>query len=554
MASSATKTFWPTAHDFAEAVQCPSISFAAASLQRMLPAVDRLGMPLVTSGQFAYVFKLNSEVGGDSLAVRCFRGFLGDREERYSAIDAHLAAHAIPALPHFKYLPRGILVAGRRFPVLVMEWVEGPTLDVYVGEVLAKPDVLRHMADEWVRLVASLRAAGVAHGDLQHGNIIVERGRLRLVDLDGMFVPALAGLRSSEVGHQHYQHPRRAADFFSADVDNFSALVIYLSLVSLAERPALWAEHHDENLLFTRADFERPASSALFAKIKQIGAEHAALAEILETAAAAEDPSLAPPLDEVVGVKSGLPGWMTAPPDTEVVARTREVRRAEALGQEPEIVWRGGVARRNYNSTTPPSNTVQTIFSARQSAAAKPAARQALKPLDPDDLRGNTLYFFTKGLGYSFAWIWMLPIHNVVLTNIWATVLGVTGFASVLASLMLLLGVFFLYGLGRALYLAETGVPQVGGGATGAVHHPVGATYTPRVISSVTAQSSSVVPAFSRAVSNAVCHVVGNQSLMIFHTPDCVWVDKIPARRRQEFASSDAARNAGFRPCRVCTP
>jgi hypothetical protein len=553
MASSATKTFWPTAHDFAEAVQCPSISFAAASLQRMLPAVDRLGMPLVTSGQFAYVFKLNSEVGGDSLAVRCFRGFLGDREERYSAIDSHLAAHAVPALPHFKYLSRGVLVAGRRFPVLVMDWVEGPTLDVYVGQVVGKPDVLRHMADEWVGLVASLRAAGVAHGDLQHGNIIVERGRLRLVDLDGMFVPALAGLRSSEVGHQHYQHPRRTADFFSADVDNFSALVIYLSLVSLAERPTLWAEHHDENLLFTRADFEHPASSALFAEIKQIGAEHAALAEILETAANAEDPNLAPPLDEVVGVKSGLPGWMTAPPDTEVVGRTREVRRAEALGQESEIVWRGGVARRNYNSTTPPSNTVQTIFSATTPAAANSAARQALRQLDPNDWRGNTIYFVRRGLGYSFAWIWMLPIHNVLLAHVWAA-LGMTGFSSMMASFWLLMLAFFLYGLARALYLAETAVPQMSVGATGAVHHPVGATYTPRVISSVTAQPSSVVPAFSRAVSNAVCHVVGNQSLMIFHTPDCVWVDRIPFKRRQEFASSDAARNAGFRPCHVCTP
>jgi hypothetical protein len=553
MASSATKTFWPTAHDFAEAVQCPSICFAAASLQRMLPAVDRLGMPLVTSGQFAYVFKLNPEFGGESLAVRCFRGFLGDREERYSAIDSHLAAHAVPALPHFKHLSRGVLVAGRRFPVLVMDWVEGPTLDVYVGEVVGKADVLRHMADEWVRLVASLRAAGVAHGDLQHGNIIVERGRLRLVDLDGMFVPALAGLRSSEVGHQHYQHPRRTAAFFSAEVDNFSALVIYLSLVSLAERPALWAEHHDENLLFTRADFEHPASSALFAKVKQIGTEHAALAEILETAANAEDPGLAPPLDEVVGVKSALPGWMTAPPEVEVVGRTREVRRAEALGQEPEIVWRGGVARRNYNSTTPPSNTVQTIFSAKQSAAARPAARQALKPLDPTDLRGNTVYFMRRGYGYSFAWLWWIPLHNVFLGHFWAF-WGLTEIGALLASGLLTITVFLLYGLARAFYLYDTGAPQMSGGATGAVQHSVGATYTPRVISSVTAQSSSVVPAFSRAVSNAVYHVVGNQSLMIFHTPDCVWVDKIPARRRQEFASSDAARNAGFRPCRVCTP
>jgi hypothetical protein len=553
MTSSATKTFWPTAHDFAEAMQCPSICFAAASLQRMLPAVDRLGMPLVTSGQFAYVFKLNSEVGGESLAVRCFRGFLGDREERYSAIDAHLASHTVAALPHFKYLPRGVLVAGRRFPALVMEWIEGPTLDVYVGEVVGKPDVLRHMADEWVRLVSSLRAACVAHGDLQHGNIIVERGRLRLVDLDGMFVPALTGRRSSEVGHQHYQHPRRTAELFSADMDNFSALVIYVSLVSLAERPALWAEHHDENLLFTRADFERPASSALFAKIKQIGPEYASLAEILETAVNSEDPTSAPPLDEVVGVKSALPGWMTAPPEVDVVGRTREVSRAEVLGQGPEFVWRRGVSRRSYNSTTPPSNTVQTIFSATHSGAVNSATHQALNQLDPDDWRGNTVYFVRRGLGYSFAWVWMLPVHNVLLTHVWAA-FGVTGLASAMASFMLLMAVFFLYGLGRALYLAETGVPQAAVGTTGKVRRSVGTTYTPRVVSSVTTQSSPVIPVFSRAVSNAVCHVVGNQSLMIFHTPDCVWVDKIPARRRQEFASSDAARNAGFRPCHVCTP
>ena len=79
----ATTNFWPTARHYAEAVQCPLVCFEEPSLKRMLPAVDRLGMPLVTSGQFAYVFKLNpGDAGGEALAVRCFRGFLGDREER----------------------------------------------------------------------------------------------------------------------------------------------------------------------------------------------------------------------------------------------------------------------------------------------------------------------------------------------------------------------------------------------------------------------------------------------------------------------------------------
>src|SRR5918997_5801307 len=145
---SLTANFWPSARAFAEAVQCPAVCFEEPTLKGMLPAVDRLGMPLVTSGQFAYVFKLNSPRGGDALAVRCFRGFIGDREERYRALDAHMTAHPVAALPRFKYLPEGALVAGRRFPVLVMEWVAGPTLDVYLGEVVERREVVLHMAGE----------------------------------------------------------------------------------------------------------------------------------------------------------------------------------------------------------------------------------------------------------------------------------------------------------------------------------------------------------------------------------------------------------------------
>src|SRR5919205_593901 len=293
-------TFWPTARNYAEAVQCPAVCFEQSSLKRMLPAVDRLGMPLVTSGQFAFVFKLNPDAGqGDSLAVRCFRGFLGDREDRYRALDSHLEAHRIAALPRFKYMPQGILVAGRRYPVLVMEWVEGPTLDVYLDEAVGRREALMHLADDWLKLVAALNEAGVAHGDLQHGNIIVEHGQLRLVDLDGMYVPALEGFKASEVGHQHYQHPARDVTHFSRDTDNFSALVVYLSLISLAERPELWREHHDENLLFTRADFKHPEASALFPKIEAIGEEHARLAAALR-AACTSGPAAAPPLTELV--------------------------------------------------------------------------------------------------------------------------------------------------------------------------------------------------------------------------------------------------------------
>lgn len=548
----ATTNFWPSARNYAEAVQCPLVCFEEPSLKRMLPAVDRLGMPLVTSGQFAYVFKLNAgDDGGDALAVRCFRGFLGDREQRYRALDTQLNASRIAALPQFKYLPKGILVAGRRYPVLVMEWVEGPTLDVYLDEAVGRRDALLHLADEWVKLMGELREAGIAHGDLQHGNIIIEGGRLRLVDLDGMYVPALKGFRASEVGHQHYQHPARDVAHFSSDTDNFSALVVYLSLISLAEQPGLWREHHDENLLFTRADFAAPHASALFPKIEAIGEEHARLAEVLR-AACVSGPEAAPPLTELVAPRSTLPGWINAPADVEVRTRTREVARApaprgDANWPAPKTWWREGPA-------SPASNTVQGLFNTGGAAQ--------LAPRDPADLRGNTFYFAKSAFGESYGYIWWIPLHNFLLRYIWAGV-GADGFGGMMLTLVALFVLLLLYGLFRAVHYAETAPAALpAGGAP-----PPGLGPTPVAPSLFTKSAPPPLPpppplfgpnaagAKTRPPAAASARaVVGNRSLGIYHLPDCDWAARVPARQRADFDSPTTAAAAGYRPCRVCKP
>jgi metal binding Ada-like protein len=555
-----TTNFWPTARNYAEAVQCPLVCFEEPSLKRMLPAVDRLGMPLVTSGQFAYVFKLNpGDAGGETLAVRCFRGFLGDREERYRALDTHLNAHRINALPRFKYFPKGILVAGRRYPVLVMEWVEGPTLDVYLDEAVGRREALLHLADEWVRLIGALRNAGVAHGDLQHGNIIVEGGRLRLVDLDGMYVPALKGFRASEVGHQHYQHPARDVAHFSSDTDNFSALVVYLSLISLAERPELWSEHHDENLLFTRADFAEPHASVLFPKIEAIGEEHARLAEALK-AACTSDPTAAPSLTELVAPPStALPGWMNAPANVEVRTRTREVARAHAPMPRdiddrlwPPKPWRETPA-------TPASASVQGLFNTSGATPTKVA------PRDPADLRGNTFYFAKSAFGDSYGYIWWIPLHNFMLRYLWAA-FGAEGFAGMILTLITLLVLLLFYGLFRAVYYAETATTALpAGGAPGIGPAPVAPTLFAKPApapasastppTSVFASNATAAPPATQPPAAVAAHpVVGNRSLGIYHLPDCDWAARIPARQRANFDSNTSAIAAGYRPCRVCKP
>lgn len=560
--SNLTSSFWPTARHFAEAVQCPRLCFNEASLREMLPAVDRLGMPLVTSGQFAYVFKLNSQQNSNSVAVRCFRGYLGDREQRYAALDSHLNSHTINALPRFKYLPQGILVNGRRFPILVMQWIEGPTLDVYLQEMHRKADVVRHLADEWVKLIANLREAGVAHGDLQHGNIIVEHGQFRLVDFDGMFVPALAGLQASEVGHQHYQHPQRDARLFSKEIDNFSALVVYLSLIALASRPELWDEHHDENLLFSKTDFLAPESSALLRKIKETGEEERRLAEVLETAARGSDPSATPHLLDLVAAKakSKLPAWMSAPAEIDYTGHTREVARADAPVVEPRRAPRWSQqSSQAAMPQTPSSHSVQSIFNTPAAAGSAPPLPA---PLDPSDVWGNTVKYAGKLLGQSYFYVWWIPVYRV-LDGFWS-LFGITDFPAVILTLLLFASLFLVYGFLRAIYESERSLRagQTGAASLAAMPsnfqplNPPVLKPTPKPISRGNASNSwftqpKNVPATLKSMGRPV---VGNPSLRLYHMPECEWVEKIPKHQRAGFPSPADAHLAGYRPCKICDP
>jgi hypothetical protein len=494
-------------------------------------------MPLVTSGQFAYVYKLNSTDGGDDYAVRCFRGYLGDRDQRYRAIQDHVRNSPVSYLSEFTYAPEGILVAGHRFPILFMKWIEGPTLDVYIGEMLKRPEVLLHLSQEWLRLLHALRSTGIAHGDLQHGNIIIEHGQLRLVDHDGIFVPAMTGWSASEVGHQHYQHPKRDARHFNENLDNFSSLVIYLSLLSLAGRPGLWKEHHDENLLFTKTDFIDPASSALFKKIRDIGPEHARLADTLASAAIAS-PDQAPCLLDLVQTKSNLPSWMTAPVDIDTTTKTREVVPAE-LPSEPRTVrwipWQE--KRRGAAVPTTPTSAYQTLFS------GSPTPPVTLK--DPHDVIRNSIQFSREfGRRYFLTWYWG--------TYILLQFLGFQSFLSLfIAGLCLLIGCF-TFGLVRAIdesMKAKRGVLPIGQPAVALppdpLPHPSQSSWNPHV--NLPAPPAAVTPSASDPF-------IGNLVLGIYHRDTCDWVDQISAKNRVGFSTIAEATSHGFKPCRICRP
>lgn len=263
---------WPLNIDFTIAVQNPQLCFADPDLKQALTSKNSRGRVLLWSGNFATVYKLTK--GDRCWAVRCFtRTPQSDVQQRYQAISEYLAKHQIPYLVNFEFIAQGILVKGEWYPILKMDWVQGVELDRYIGEYLDDSQVLLRLDRQLQELQKDLQKVGIAHGDLQHGNIMVDdQGELKLVDYDGMYVPALHGAPPLEIGHPNYQPPQRSPKDFSDRLDDFSFAVISLSLRALANEPNLWENFHEDNknLIFRQNDFQEPELSPVFQAISNI--------------------------------------------------------------------------------------------------------------------------------------------------------------------------------------------------------------------------------------------------------------------------------------------
>lgn len=263
--------FWPSAVDYRDALQHPARVFELPELQAGRAELNHLGVPRPRSGASAQVYKFTS--GTTTTAVRVFLYPSDQREARYRALHDHLSRLRTNGLIRFHYHPQGIRIGVSRYPVLTMDWVEGLTLGEWLASAVRRGDLaaVRRMAERWSNLMSELRAAGVAHGDLQHDNILVVGEQLRLVDYDGMCVPGLVGAEALESGKPAYQHPLRREQRLSLELDHFAAWVIYLALRATAVEPRLWhtfvEQSDNENLLFAESDLTDPDHSPLWAEL-----------------------------------------------------------------------------------------------------------------------------------------------------------------------------------------------------------------------------------------------------------------------------------------------
>ena len=237
--------------------------------------------PVTYTGGFTAVFPFIDSTKTKT-ALRCWHKDINDAKKRSFAISEYLKREQSLYFVAFNYIDNAILINGSLHPVILMEWVDGKPLKKYINEN-TNQHTFRQLAERFKEMVAELHKKEIAHGDLQHGNILVKSdGRLVLIDYDSMYVEQLKGMPDCIKGLSGYQHPARAKNsLVNPKLDYFSELVIYLSLLIFSDHPQLWQRYSGtEDLLFSIDDFRDIESSSIYKKYSN--SSNAAIAELMQ--------------------------------------------------------------------------------------------------------------------------------------------------------------------------------------------------------------------------------------------------------------------------------
>ncbi len=259
----------PRLDEYQLAIQNPKSAFKDPGLQSCKVELTPLGLPKVQSGGFALIYHLHDT--RNHWAIRCFYREIGNLKIRYDSIGRFLERNANGTFVKATLRHEGIRVGGKFHPIIVMPWLVGDPLNLYIERNPSNRSALEWLPDAFLKIILELENLGVAHCDLQHGNIMVNNNRLTLIDYDGMYLRELANRPTKILGHINYIHPDRATVEYDPTVDRFPSLVIYLGLKAVVESPSLWRKYSSsENILFQRDDFLDPISSPLINDLKTI--------------------------------------------------------------------------------------------------------------------------------------------------------------------------------------------------------------------------------------------------------------------------------------------
>ena len=243
-------------------------------LAHLTPVLDDHGEPYRSSGAFAVVFKMQDKRTGKYYALKCFTEEQQGRAEAYHQIADELDLLDSPYITSVKYMEKEFFVdsqcAEDEFPVLLMDWVDGETMEAYIAANYRNQSAMLMLSYRFGKMAAWLRTQSFSHGDIKPDNIIVRPdGSLTLVDYDGMFVPSMKGSQSPTIGTRDFSHPLRTVDDFDETIDDFSLASIALSLKAISMNSTLLdAYGASDRLLFSENDYRNPSNSKVISALQ----------------------------------------------------------------------------------------------------------------------------------------------------------------------------------------------------------------------------------------------------------------------------------------------
>ena len=265
---------YPLISEYVRAIQDASSNLD--KLAHLVPVLDDHGEPYRSSGAFAVVFKMKDEQTGKCYALKCFTEEQEGRAEAYRQIADELEFVDSSYITSVKYLEKEIFVDSSceedEFPVLLMDWIDGETMETYIAENYQDNYTMAMLCYRFCKMAAWLRSQPFAHGDIKPDNIMVRPdGNLTLVDYDGMFVPAMKGQKSPTIGTKDFSHPLRTVDDFDETIDDFALASIVLSLKAISLRSSLLDEYGGaDRLLFSVEDYRDLSNSNVFVSLSEL--------------------------------------------------------------------------------------------------------------------------------------------------------------------------------------------------------------------------------------------------------------------------------------------